>query len=566
MEVDPLSELLLTVESPEPVLQTFQNHLAAGTLEELSPVFSGKPITNSNGKCVDCGTMFSSDTLEHDKNVHKHHNQWNSNEGVTEEKLMNAKILTKDASPHLFKDFLDALDVINTNKDFLLKYIQDPGSPLPFHTHDHQQFSGGKTRRAKSISFPVSGSSSGTKDSDPSQQINQMVDDWFNAEERQRQSRIQSNLQKASMSKSISLGSSHKVDPQLLNPCQEWTENEKDHTFSPASSPRVPNHVKAKHFRDLRKKIKHIIEESKNEKYRITMDAILDKIPRGNRFSKSSKRLIHDQSKDPTMNEGEGNESATGGYGSRLSSQSFNKRQPPSNMRTSSLKDSVGRYSQLYETCFHSEAKYPKTESLKLRNEERSSILKTPKSFRRFLSLPNLKSYFSQQSEEQPSVFLTPQNSMRKYGDRIISSTSATDQQQIRFDHGEDPKIQILPPTLADITNQESTFSADQKQALVRSASKSVLDFNDEAKEDNKSMIGIDGLGSLRDSSEGGGACNEHDIGHATESSSVLQDANSAFSSDTSFLDVTFELENLNALEGIYIWSFYTWNIAICHS
>ncbi|TKY53612.1 TRM32 protein [Spatholobus suberectus] len=518
LEFDPLSELLLTVESPEPVLETFQNHLAAGTLDVLSPVFSEKPIAN-NDKCVDCGTMFSSDILEHSK-IHKHLSS--PCQGGPEEKLMNAQILTTDASPHLFKDFLDALDVINTNKDFLLEYIQDRGSPLPLH----QQSFNGKSRRAKSLSFPVSASSSGNQDSDPGQLINQMVDDWFNAEEEKLQ--IQSNKQNASMHESA-----EDLHQQSIPPGSSHQWGERDYNSSSVSS-QVPNNMKTRHFRDLRKKMKHIIEEGRNEKYRITMDAILDKIPSGKKLTKNVKKLIHDQSKDPTIN-GESEDSATSGVGSRLSSNSFNKSQPLS-MRNSSLKDSVGRYSQLYQTCFNSENKYPKTENLRLRTEERNSMLKTPKSFKRFLSMPNLKSYFHQ--NEEPSVILSPQNSIKKSGDRT-SSTNVIDQQQRRFDHSDDSKNKNFPPTLTDNTNQESSLNAEQKQLLVRSASKSGLDFSNETNADKN--IGIESLGNLRDI--------EHDIGAETESTTMPAEANSVFSSDTSFLDVTFDLENLNILE-----------------
>lgn len=514
--------MLLTVESPEPVLETFQNHLAAGTLDVLSPVFSGKHVTTNGDKCVDCGTLFSSEALEHDK-IHKHHkNLSNSLDGLTDEHLINAKILTTDASPHLFKDFLDALDVINTNKDFLLKYINDPGSPLPFHIQN-QHSPSGKSRRAKSISLPVCGSTSGTKDSETGQHINQMVDELFNIKVDNIESQSQSHMQNVS----ISPGSSHKFD-------QEWLE--RDYNFSSTSSQTPPNHVKTKNFKDLRKKLKHIIEESKNEKHRITMDAILDKIPRGNRLAKNVKKLIHEQSKDSTINE-EGKDSVTSGHGSNLSSfYSFNKRQL-SSMRTTSLRESANRYSQLYETCFNSEVKYPKTESLKLKTEEKSSLLNTSKSIKRVLSMPTIKSYFNQ-SEELSNV-LSPQNSIRKLEDRT-TSTSVTDES----------KSQIMSPTFADNINQEGILNADQKEVLVRSDSESGSDGNEERKEDKS--IGIDGLANLRERQSEGASCIEHEFGSATESSTMLVEANSAFSSDTSFLDATFELENLNVLEGIY--------------
>ncbi|XP_027364437.1 uncharacterized protein LOC113871542 [Abrus precatorius] len=521
LEVDPLSELLLTVESPEPVLETFQNHLAAGTLEVLSPVFSEKPIAN-NDKCVHCGTAFSSDISEQSK-VHKHFKC--PNQGLPEEKSMNAKILTTDASPHLFKDFLDALDVINTNKDFLLKYIQDPGSPMPFHTHTEQSLRG-KTRRTKSISFPI-GSSSGSKDTETGQLLNQMVDDWF--KDKGSELQIHSNMQNDSKPESsedihqhsTSSGSSHKVDKY---------DEEYNKISSSVSSP-VPNQVKTRHFKDLRKKMKHIIQESKNEKYRITMDAVLDKIPHGKKLTNNVKKLIHDQSKDPKIKE-EGEESAKSGFGSHLSSKSFNKRQP-STMRTTSLNASASRYSQLYETCFNSEIKYPKAENLRLKTEERSSALKTSKSIKRFLSMPNLKSYFHH--SEEPSVLSSPQNSIGKFGDGT-AGTCVTDL-QTGFDHSNDSKSQFLPPTLTDSLNQESNLNADQKQLLIRSASKSGFDFSNEAMADE--IKGIDH--NLRQS--------ELDIGGETESTTMPVETISAFSSDSSFLDVTFDLENLNIEE-----------------
>ncbi|OIW06865.1 hypothetical protein TanjilG_19514 [Lupinus angustifolius] len=500
LEVDPLTELLLTGESPEPVLETFQNHHASGTFEASSPVFSNKAVTN-NEKCVDCGTMFSSDILEQNMD-HKHHKQCTDtsnlaspNESDPEEKLINAKILTNDVSPHLFKDFLDALDIINTNKDYLLNYIQDPGSPLPFNSHNELKFSG--KRRSNSISFPVFTALSGTKDSESDQLINQMVDECFD--------------EKGENKKSSMFDFIEDYRP-LSRPSP---------AASSSVSSQVPSHVKTNHFKDLRMKIKQLIDENKNEKLRITMDAVIDKIPRGSSVSKNVKKLIHDKFKD----NGEGKDSAGSGFERSLSFNSFKKRQQ--SMRTSSLKESARRYSQLYETCFNTDIKYPKPEKLKLKAEEKTSILKTPKSFKRFLSLPNLKSYFHQ--IEEPSISSSPQCSTTQFGEKI-RSTSFKDEKR-SFDHGDDLKSHILPLTFADNTIPESILNADQKNLLVRSASKSGLDVINEGKDDTN--ITIDVLENFRDS----------DI------AAMPIDANPIFSSDTSFLDATFEFDKLNLME-----------------
>ncbi|KAL5067020.1 hypothetical protein RYX36_017907 [Vicia faba] len=503
LEVDPLSEMLLTVENREPVLETFQNHLAAGTLEVLSPVISRKNSlsNNSNDKCVECGAAFSSEPLEkHDHRSHHKHRNLSMSDGLQEDKLINAKILTTDASPLLFKDFLDALDLINTNKDFLLKYMNDPGSPLPFELHTQPHSPNAKSRRAKSISLPVGGSSSSDN----------LVDELLNSK-KEIESEIQNlaDFHKPSTSSS-SPSSSHKANHQLVHSDQESVE--RDYKETSSGSSQVSNNVKNKNFKDLRKKIKHIIEESKNEKLRIKMDAVVDKIPRGNKFSKNVRKLMsHEKFKQN------------------------NKHQLSSGLRTSSLKESVGRYSQLYDTCFHKEVvsnkeeKPPKSDSLKLKTEEKSSVLKTPKSFKRFLSLPNLKSYFNQ--NEDP-VLLSPQNSVRKSEDRTRSSSL--------IDGYSNSEILSPSPAPSDHTNEES-------KVIVNTASDSGSDVNDDVK--SEKSIGFDGLGNLRDTQFSGS--NEQDIGYATESSTMLVEGNSAFSSDTSFLDSTFELENLNILEGL---------------
>ncbi|KAI5394637.1 protein TRM32 [Lathyrus oleraceus] len=499
LEVDPLSEMLLTVENPEPVLETFQNHLAAGTLEVLSPVFSHKKnsiTNNSNDKCVECGAAFSSDPLEkHDDRTHHKHRNRSTGEGVQEDKLMNAKILTTDASPHLFKDFLDALDLINANKEFLLKYINDPGSPLPFELHNQSHSPNRKSRRAKSISLPVGGSSPGAKEAE------HIVDEWLTTKEM-----IESEIQNLEDFHKPSTSSSPKPDRDSDQPSVKRDHN--NNTSSDTSQ--VSNSVKNKNFKDLRKKIKHIIEESKNEKLRITMDAVVDKIPRGNKFSKNVRKLMnHEKFKQ------------------------HNNRQL-SGMRTCSLKESVNRYTQLYDTCFHNEVvsnkeeKQPKNESLKLKTDEKSSVLKTPKSFKRFLSLPNLKSYFNQ--NEEHSVILSPQNSTRKPKDRTRSSSILDGYSNSH----------ILSPSPSD-----HTYEDEQKHVILKSASDSGSDVNDELK--SEKSIAFDGVGNLTDTEFSGR--NEPEIGYTTESSTMLVEGNSAFSSDTSFLDCTFELENLNILE-----------------
>ncbi|XP_028804942.1 protein TRM32-like [Neltuma alba] len=352
-DVNLVSESVPTENNPKMAPHTTE------TLENLPLACS----TANKEICVECGTMFSSGSMEHNSMVHKHqkppseyHKALMKETLSCEEKSMHAKLLTTDVSPYLFKDFLDALDMINSNKNLLLKFLQHQHSPLACH-FPNQQESARKIRLNKSISFPVPGSSS----------------------------------------------SSSQFKRQNTNKWQMKCSNQERYKM-------MVKHKRAiKRFKDLRQKVKHVLEESKNEKRRIAMDAVYDKIPHGNKVPIELKRKIPKVPIDTISPSEFGN---------------FKKRQI-SPMRTASLNESVWKYSQLYETCFNKGTRYPKSERLKAKMEEKNPILRTPKSFQRFLSLPNLKDYFSQ--NEEPSSVLPPQIPIRKFGERTASPSTSVD-------------------------------------------------------------------------------------------------------------------------------------------
>ncbi|MED6151623.1 hypothetical protein PIB30_084248 [Stylosanthes scabra] len=459
--------------------------------------------SNNNEKCVDCGAEFSHDNMEM-SNIHKHKRHDNdvcsphNHQGSRNQKIksMNAKILTTDASPHLFKDFLDALDLMSQNKDSILKYIQDPeGStlmPSSDGVHDKED-SRSKSKRSNSVSFPLPDSSSGgSKDS--KKKPLQMD------EKGERQLlQAQNNVRKQSMCKSSETSPEH-------------------------SPPEVPSKVKSKrYFFDLRKKIMQIIEENKKEKHRIAMDAIVDKIPQGNKHSKLSKKYTHDPLlKDPAVTDIEGKESSTkSGYGRCLSSSSFNKR-PQSTVRTASLKDSAGKYSQLYETCFNTDqanCSNKATENIKSKDDEKTSVLTTEKTFQRFLSLPHNIA----PNSEDSSVFLSSQSSFRQRNRESLLRS---------FKKACDSNSEVLLQALEDDAIQESILNAlEPKRTLVRSESRSEAD----------ASVNVSDCASCSD---------ELVTGHGTESTQMLGESNSVFSCDTNFLEDTFEFDNLNLLDG----------------
>ncbi|XP_028794816.1 uncharacterized protein LOC114750382 [Neltuma alba] len=461
-DVNLVSESVPTENNPKMAPHTTE------TLENLPLACS----TANKEICVECGTMFSSGSMEHNSMVHKHqkppseyHKALMKETLSCEEKSMHAKLLTTDVSPYLFKDFLDALDMINSNKNLLLKFLQHQHSPLACH-FPNQQESARKIRLNKSISFPVPGSSSSSSQF-KRQNTNKMADEMLKSREVQNDGQTQKVI-----SPSESSEKSDQQQPVSL-----------DSTYYASLPPRVRNPRAIKRFKDLRQKVKHVLEESKNEKRRIAMDAVYDKIPHGNKVPIELKRKIPKVPIDTISPSEFGN---------------FKKRQI-SPMRTASLNESVWKYSQLYETCFNKGTRYPKSERLKAKMEEKNPILRTPKSFQRFLSLPNLKDYFSQ--NEEPSSVLPPQIPIRKFGERTASPSTSVD----------------------NITTPESVLKGVQRGIAIRSDTGLA---SDEDKESNQNeSVGIDDyFGKVTDS-------------EMNESTSIVAETKSISFSGSSFLD-----------------------------
>ncbi|KAI4346057.1 hypothetical protein L6164_013139 [Bauhinia variegata] len=536
-EIDPLTEMLQALEGSKMPPQMSRNHHATDTLD-VSPQASSEEPTSNNETRVDSDTDSDSDSSESSQ-IHKHgkeptedqtllqQNSSFSSPSDPEEKLIRAKILTADASPQLFKDFLDALEIINSNKDFLVKVLHHPSSPLVHHYHSQQTF-GGKMALNKSLSFPGPGSSSGSKYSVLGQP-NKMVDDMNNATPERRlstesemQTECLSNSSEDFQKQSMSSNSSFKLDriPSLKQDLAERGSN-----FSSVSV-EGQNQMVMKRFKDLKQKIKHVIEDSKNERHRITRDGMIHKIPHGNNVSMELKKIL-EKCKDSAFTEGK--HTARSGYDNRPPFYSFRKRQL-SPVGTSSLKESTHRYSQLSENSFNKDIKYPKSERLRLRAEDTSSALKTAKFFKRFLSMPNLKSYF-QQSDEPP-IALSPMIPIRKFGESTPSISR--NEEKKSFYHSDSNK-------LLDTTIQDSISKGARNKFIIGSIAGSGLDVNNEAYA--KESIKMDEFPFLTDSDSA--ACAEQDAG-ATRKSAIMTEEAKSVSSEYSSTSSQSEDSKLN--------------------
>ncbi|CAH2074469.1 unnamed protein product [Thlaspi arvense] len=369
-------------------------------------------------------------------------------------KLRHAKDFSEtedDSSPRRSKACLDALNLIHMNRNFLLKVLQDPGSPLARHFQSQQAFSS-KTM-AKAGSFPTHGS---------------------NREDHNNGFDSVQDIEKKSTSPSIA--AQHRADGiQKLNESMAKFADE-DSSGSGYTRKRGKNQVVIKRFKDLRQKIKHVINENKNEKHRITMDAVLDKVPRKYGFSKD---LRHDVFAHLKVTSETKNNKAEGTKMKQIK-------------RASSLCGSLDRYLQLYESSFQREEKNNNTsETSKVESEESALPSKrVPKILGRILSSPEMKSSYALKIEDLPRQFITSSRSIEQEQDCL------DDIPEIPEDHSQssdevpettaDPSSDAENPTLMTETEQNrevSMLDAEGETKYLNESSNDSLTFDENSSE-----------------------------------------------------------------------------------
>ncbi|KAJ6750193.1 hypothetical protein OIU85_000795 [Salix viminalis] len=290
----------------------------------------------------DCGPMLTSNHLGlnqvdvTEKELIENHSLLQENSNGKRQKPVHVKDLNMDASAQQSKGILDALDMINIHKDCFVKDLQESTNPLVHYMHHHYTFT---TKMGYSVSFPLPGSS---------YEIGSRAREGKQKQEGLEKLQAGSHTQKS-------------VEPK----CREYIRSKSMSSIAAAnsslgSSHHIKNHaqnqVVVKHFKNLKQKIRHAIKESKNEKHRITMDAILDKIPHGHRFSKSLERIGVDNMMDHfNSRDGKDSPKSSDDYDHSLPCTSNSELYRIS--RTASFSESPDRYCQLYDSSFNNEAK-----------------------------------------------------------------------------------------------------------------------------------------------------------------------------------------------------------------
>ncbi|KAL5549964.1 hypothetical protein UlMin_000140 [Ulmus minor] len=202
-------------------------------LADTDPLAEILALDDSSPRNVDENEEISSAANKLDSMLRNSFEESNDYEPV-ESSLQDKKPVV-DSSLTNSKEYLDALDIISVNKDYLVRVLQDPGSPLASHFCNQQALS---AKMSKSETFPSPCSSGRTS-----------------------------------------------FEPGRLKNMQSMVET--SHNSSPVHlKNKGETHTVIKRFKDLKQKMKHVIKENRKERQRIAMDAVLHKVPCGQNMEK----------------------------------------------------------------------------------------------------------------------------------------------------------------------------------------------------------------------------------------------------------------------------------------
>ncbi|MCD9646306.1 hypothetical protein HAX54_036037 [Datura stramonium] len=152
-------------------------------------------------------------------------------------------------------------------------------------------------------------------------------------------------------------------------------------------------------FKNLKQKIRHALEESRKERRRIVMDAVLHKVPHGHRSSEDIEKEIN-ITEGQTAN---GHVKYFPGSTFAHSNSPLTKSEMKSFRRTSSVNESLDRYHRLFDSCFHREDKHHISDRSSFRASTSPSPARTsPIGLERILSMPELRYYSSFKLEDSP--------------------------------------------------------------------------------------------------------------------------------------------------------------------
>lgn len=264
--------------------------------------------------------------------------------------------LKGDVSNNQFKECVDALEVFKVNKEYFLKILQEPNIGTK-HFHSPQN-SNPEARLTKSVSYPAPNSQP-PKNIRPRTVKHKQNESWS----------FPKGEKLVAVSQASEFGASKSQKEYHLKSMPFMADNDSIGSLdsSQGLSHQGWNQQVINRFKEIKQRIKHVLKENRKESNHTSTEAVLERDPSGKEMSKRPE----------------------------ISDYDISRGRPDGIQRASSLNESLGRYTELFERSFGGETKWLHSKSLKLTNESKIPPSgSAPKPFRR-VSLPDLDAFCS---------------------------------------------------------------------------------------------------------------------------------------------------------------------------
>ncbi|OVA05912.1 Protein of unknown function DUF3741 [Macleaya cordata] len=389
------------------------------------------------------------------------------------QKALSDMELHRDVALYQTKEFLEALEIFSVKKELFLKILEDPDYALAHHFQGLWA-SNAKRGLTRSGTFPLANSTE--------EKIMKRIKLKNKQKEKEQRGKLGTDNQPLTSTNECSEDNYVKTIPLVADNNADSVdqgstivgETDANVDSSPGSSHELKK--RGHRFKDIKQKIKHAIKESRKEAHRVSMDAILHKIPYGRRFSKNTKKEMTKQWKESAMDI-DSKDSSKSSY--ECSSPAFTPGKGGLHRmrRTASLSESLDRYAQLFESSFNREAKQHLTDRLKLTNEDGGPpVGHAPKVLGRILSLPDLECYRSLQCEVTPVVLYSGKPTGILVKTRDNESLTYNEQNSLGKPISKEDCIQL--DACSESRNQENLVEVDESRPFKRDPMELALDSN----------------------------------------------------------------------------------------
>ncbi|MQL80020.1 hypothetical protein Taro_012486 [Colocasia esculenta] len=351
---------------------------------------------NQGKRCEVCGMLTSDGKYFGEKQIDVLGHRLVENQVLLLEKIKEVKnkllehqtsggkgVFARDVALDHPKDFLETLELLNVNRELLLKFLHEQRITANGYTRGQESSS---TRRIlnKSGSFPGAGFT--VRTSSPFDPKCSRDETSFSKKKETRSgtenSQAPSTIDSTETDKSQVVVDTLKPVSNVQGVDETASNSEWPSSFPHVMKSQKDNEAAVYRFKDIKQRVKDIIKENKEERHRISMDGVLHKIPYGRKVSQEKPSPW--ELSAASRSDGDCSKNSFNSCGSSVAYR-----------RSQSLTESLDRYSYLLEFNFSRGPKRHVSERLKLvPGDAGFQTTKRPKAYGRMLSLPEFDSFF----------------------------------------------------------------------------------------------------------------------------------------------------------------------------